>query len=184
VGRRLSAAPAVALACAALAGCGEDVPARAQCYDRSDTPLPERIKAARVPTADKGDGSTHLHMEVRIWIRGHPKVIPATVGLELDPTPDRTATLHTHTSDGLIHDEGYPGGTLGQFFAVWGLSFGPDCVGSARVEDGEKVRMWVDGRPSDEYGDLEFENGQKIVISLGREEAMPTPPPLRSPGSG
>jgi hypothetical protein len=157
-----------------LAACGSgDTP----CFDESGSDsLQRRILEARIPTAAEGDEDTHLHVRLHLFVRGRPRVVPAAVGLELNPTPERTAALHTHTSDGVVHNEGAPGATLGQFFTIWGLALGPECVGADEVGDDEEVRMWVDGRRSSEYGDLQLKDGQRIVVSLGRDQEMPNVP--------
>ena len=88
----------------------------------------------------------HTHAHLTIFVDGHPRRVPAAIGiappLEVDQTPAGAfvagATcfmwLHTHAADGIIHTESpvqrvY---TLGNFFDIWGQPLGRDRVGPAR----------------------------------------------------
>ncbi|MNS34851.1 hypothetical protein D3C72_669860 [compost metagenome] len=82
----------------------------------------ENLQKAGVPFMDGGHSTSQLHIHVYVSIRhnGRPVTMPANVGI----VDGRMAVLHTHDVDGTIHIEGPVGRTytLGQFFAVWGVS--------------------------------------------------------------
>lgn len=101
-------------------------------YDPTQVPPPwprplreqqrANLKAADVPFMD-GDHSTsqlHIHVYLTLRYNGQPVTIPANIGI----VDGRMAVLHTHAEDGTVHIEGPIGRTytLGQFFAVWGVS--------------------------------------------------------------
>ena len=82
----------------------------------------ENLRRAGVPFMDGSHSTSQLHIHVYVTIRhdGRPVVMPANIGI----VDGRMAVLHTHAEDGTIHIEGPVGNTytLGQFFAVWGVS--------------------------------------------------------------
>ena len=52
--------------------------------------------------------------------------------------------MHTHETDGTIHVEGAAERTtIGQFMALWDVTFGRDRLGPYRSNGSERVRMWV-----------------------------------------
>jgi hypothetical protein len=83
-------------------------------------------------------------VQVRIRVDGRPVEIPAYVGI--DRLRAVQAAVHTHDATGAVWLEGRntAGVTLGQFFTVWGVRFGDDCVGGicGRLEvkvDGSRI---------------------------------------------
>lgn len=80
------------------------------------------LRAADVPFMDGGHSTSQLHIHVYLTLRynGQPVTMPANIGI----VDGRMAVLHTHAVDGTVHIEGPIGRTytLGQFFAVWGVS--------------------------------------------------------------
>lgn len=127
--------------------------------------LEARRKAAGVTTMmDTMDSSLHVHPRLTILADGKPVLVPANIGI--DPRQDamRMASLHTHEEPGIIHVEGQENATLGQFFAVWGVALSAGRLGAYR----KPVRMWVDGRRSEDFGGLKLADGQDIVLAVGR----------------
>ncbi len=136
--------------------------------------LDQRRKAARIPTMmDTMSSSVHVHPRIAVWVDGKPMLVPANIGI--DPTKDgmQMAGLHTHDSSGTIHVEGVVHTTLGQFFAIWGVPFSADRLGLYRAAGAKRMRMWVNGKPSGAFGQLELLGGQRITVSFGTDPKAP-----------
>jgi len=138
--------------------------------------LAARRTKAQVPTMMTTMGSSiHVHPRLAIYVNGEQVEIPANIGIDPSQPSMQMAGLHTHDSSGTIHDEGMPGARLGQFFAVWGVPFSADRLGSYQTNGSKTVRMWVDRKPSTAFGDLLLEEGQQIVVSYD-DLTAPNPP--------
>lgn len=147
--------------------------------DASDDPfapvyqgLEERRVEAGVPTMAEGGGE-HFHPLIEVYVRGERIAVPPNIGIDPANPPEMMAGLHTHDSSGTIHNEAGSGSTLGQFFSVWGVPFSPTRLGPYEAKREQEVRMWVDGEPSDAYGDLALADGQRIVVAFGTEQQLP-----------
>ena len=87
----------------------------------------------------------HIHAHLAIFVNGKQKQVPFGIGIgpplkgqNFAVGPFVTegscfAWLHTHTADGIIHEEGPAKQTftLGQFAAVWGIKLSTTQVGPA-----------------------------------------------------
>jgi hypothetical protein len=85
----------------------------------------------------------HIHSHLTIFVKGQAFQIPYGIGIGppikgVNTTAGPFVTqgscfmwLHTHTSDGIIHEESpiQQSFTLGQFFAVWGIKLSRSQVG-------------------------------------------------------
>jgi hypothetical protein len=126
--------------------------------------LKARLGAAVVSTMmDTMSSRAHFHPRLTLLVDGKQLTVPANIGI--DPRVDgmQMASLHTHDATGIIHVEGMERATLGEFFAVWGVPLSADQLGSYR----QPVRMWVDGRRSRAYGNLQLADGQRIILAVG-----------------
>jgi hypothetical protein len=155
---------------------GSDTPT-ARGFGTNFDGLVQRRVAAGVVTMGTAQSSAHIHPQLSLFIDGKAVQVPANIGVDPNAPGDDMAALHTHTPDGLIHDEGQGNGTLGQFFAIWGVELSADRLGSHRTGAGKQVQMWVDGKPTRAFGGLRLQDGQKIVLSFGRPTTNP-------PGTG
>jgi hypothetical protein len=136
--------------------------------------LEERRVEAGVPTmSDTSAGGAHLHPELTVYADGDEVPIPVNIGIDPANPPEMMAGLHTHDSSGVIHVENAAEPTLGQFFEIWGVPFSPDQLGPYQADGSDSVRMWVDGEPSREFGDLVLEDGQEVVVAYGSPREMP-----------
>lgn len=124
--------------------------------------LDERREAAGVPTMAEGGGE-HFHAELRLYEGGEEIPVPANIGIDPGSPPDEMAGLHTHDATGTIHNEAGEGATLADFFAVWGVPFSPHRLGPLEGP----LRMWVDGKRSDAFGELPLRDAQEIIIAHG-----------------
>ncbi len=106
----------------------------------------------------------HWHPHLAIRIRGEEVAIPAGIGLDGAHLP-----VHTHDPDGIIHLE-FSGTVregdiqLKRFFEIWGKSFSRECVLDACASEGGAVKMFVNGTPSEEYGEYIMRDGDQIEI--------------------
>jgi hypothetical protein len=136
--------------------------------------LEERRVEAGVPTmSDTSAGGAHIHPELAVYVDGEEVAIPVNIGIDPSQPPEMMAGLHTHDSSGVIHVENAAQPTLGQFFEIWGVPFSPDRLGPHEAGGDKIVRVWVDGEPSREFGDLVMEDGQEIVVAYGSPDETP-----------
>lgn len=138
--------------------------------------LTRRRQAAGVPALSQApDGARHVHARLWVYTRGRRVQVPPGVGLDPTKPEGMTAALHTHDASGTIHVEGISRVTLGQLFSVWGVALSAHQLGPYRARNGERVRIWVDGRRYQAAGRLRLVDGQRIVVSLNVSGA-PAPP--------
>jgi len=137
--------------------------------------LGDRESAANIPTMmDTMSSTFHIHPQIAVYVDGKEVEVPADIGIDPSQPSMQMAGLHTHDSSGTIHDEGMPGSRLGQFFAVWGVPFSSRQLGPFKTEGSKAVRMWVDGKPSEAFGNLLFKDGQQIIVAFGTPAQGPT----------
>jgi hypothetical protein len=140
------------------------------------TGLEERRQAAGVSTmGEPQDGDAHFHPRLTVYANGEKVPMPVNIGIDPGKPGPAMASLHTHETDGTIHVEGMAEATLGQFFEIWGIPFSEKEFGPYKTEGSKTVRMWVDGEPSEAFGELPLKDGQRIVVAYGPEDA-PSPP--------
>lgn len=132
--------------------------------------LEQRRLAADVPTMADGGGE-HFHARLKVYARGREVAVPPNIGIDPSNPPDLMAGLHTHDASGTIHNEAGTGATLGDFFSIWGVPFSGDRLGPYEATGSDSIRLWVDGRPSKAFGDLNLADGQEIVLSYGQVPA-------------
>ena len=104
----------------------------------------------------------HIHPHLRIVVNGAEQSVPANVGITLDCMHP----LHTHDATGEIHVESpeQRDFTLGDFFAVWGKTFGKDEILSYHADQDHRITMTVAGAENEEYENLILQDKQDIVI--------------------
>ena len=140
---------------------------------------------AEVPTGRTIDGIRceamegavlHLHQHLAILDHGNPVQIPADVGRPL--LAQCLYWVHTHTPDGIIHVESpnFKTFTLGDFFDVWGEPLRRTDVAGAKPKRGEKIAVWVDGRPyAGDPRQIALTNHLDITIDIGAPQKKPAP---------
>ena len=137
--------------------------------------LQGRVEAAAFPPV--GDESYHVHALLSVFIDGKPVTIPPNIGV--DPVRRFLSPLHTHTPDGVIHfeaDDPAPF-TLGQFFTVWGVDFGPDRLGAYTPQGEKRIHSYVNGEPVDDPVGYELREGDNVVVAFGADGSFPSEPP-------
>ena len=131
----------------------------AACSSSDEDPLTQCV--------DHDNLDTHIHVTlVTVW-NGQPEFLPAGVGI----MPDCMSPTHTHDDKSVIHIEGPEDQkyTVGDFFEIWGEE-SPDLRPGAIVERGTSLN----GNPyTYDYRDIEFEDGQRIVVAFGNRTPAP-----------
>ena len=126
---------------------------------------------------DQMEGSMlHIHQHLAIRDHGKPVTIPDDVGRPL--IGQCLYWIHTHTPDGIIHIESpnFRGFTLGDFFEVWGQPLGEGDVAGARPKKGERVAVWVGGRPyTGDPRKIELRQHLDVTIQVGPPYTKPVP---------
>jgi hypothetical protein len=171
----LVAASIAAIVVVATAGGGETGASSEAAFGPRYDGLEQRREAAGVPTMAEAQtvGAAHFHPQIAVYVNGKQVTVPVNIGIDPADPPSEMAGLHTHDESGTIHNEAGTSSKLGQFFAVWGVPFSSRRLGPHRATGSRKVRMWVDGKPSREFGELQLADGQQIVVAYGRRSEMP-----------
>ena len=119
----------------------------------------------------------HEHVNLQVFVHGSPQQVPVDIGI----TSQDAASLHTHTSDGLVHIES---GTvadfdLGQFFDIWGVRYTPSCLGAYCNDAQNQLRVFVNGQPyaGTNITQVPLDPESVIVVTYGTEEELPDPVP-------
>ncbi len=126
---------------------------------------------------DTMEGSVlHIHQHLAVNDHGKPVGVPEDVGRPL--VRQCFYWLHTHTPDGIIHVESpnFKTFTLGNFFDVWGQPLSKTDVAGARPRKGERVAVWVDGRPyTGDPRKIELTQHLDVTIDVGPPYGKPAP---------
>jgi hypothetical protein len=137
----------------------------------------ERADAIGLPS--HGDTlALHNHVNVQIFVHGDPVTIPVNVGI--DEATQYVASIHTHSSDGVVHIESstIADFTLGQFFDVWGVRFTPSCLGAYCNGADAKLRVYQNGQEvTVPFRDVPLDDQSVIVVTYGSKNELPDPIP-------
>jgi len=108
----------------------------------------------------------HIHQYLALY-NGYQRIpVPANIGIH----DDCLYWLHTHTSDGLIHDEVpiHKFFTLGNFFDVWKQPLNWYQAGPLRARGFSKLKITVNGKPfKGNPRSIELDNHTEIIIKAG-----------------
>jgi hypothetical protein len=127
------------------------------------------------------EGTTlHEHANVQVFVNGAEQPVPQGIGI----TEDGLASLHTHTSDGLVHVESSQirDFTLGEFFDVWGVFLSETCIGAhcpqGQGQGQEELIVFQDGvRVDGSIRDVVLDDQSVIVVTFGTPDQLPDPLP-------
>jgi hypothetical protein len=186
---------AVALAAAALAGCGEKeetlgdetavfgpgVTATQPPWEPEYSRLEARIKQLGLPPV--GDERYHSHALLHIYNDGLLVEVPESVGF--DERNKVYSSVHTHEPNGVVHMESSKPHkfTLGEFFTIWGVRFGSKTLGSLTNDSDKQVHVFVNGKRIQNPVDHVMREGDNISIGYGAADSFPHEPdtkPLES----
>ncbi|TSC76232.1 MAG: Protein-disulfide isomerase [Parcubacteria group bacterium Gr01-1014_31] len=149
---------------------------RAIDYPRSLEEFKQYLDAAlaNAPvTATSTTALVHQHANLAIVLNGKPVDLSAdkyqsTKEKELD------TAVHLHDEEGMVVHTHRAGVTLNDFLKSLSMDLTPDCFTlDARNRlcnaDGKTVKLFVDGRANDQYGDYVIADLNRILISYGAE---------------
>lgn len=110
----------------------------------------------------------HYHAHLDVIVNGRPVDVPANIGID---SLGAMSGLHTHAADGVLHVEADRPGqpfTLGQLFTQWDVRLTGQQVGGLTAEDGNALRVYVDGEkvPGDPAL-IQLEGEQQIAVVFG-----------------
>lgn len=137
--------------------------------------LAQRIRLLGLPPV--GKETFHQHAQLRIYVDGLLVKSPTNMGL--DYRNRIFSSIHTHLPSGVIHQESDKPfvATLGDVFAIWGVTFGPGQIGSLRNGDGRALRVYVNGKQIEDPATYEIQKDDNIVIAFGTgDEQIDTTP--------
>jgi hypothetical protein len=187
VARRISIALLTGLLVLVTAGCGSSavVPAGLTIsYPGLQTGQPpwppeykhlaERLRQLGLPPG--GSEKFHHHALLHIYVDG--LLVPLAANIGLEPAKGLESSLHTHDHTGIIHMEAPApyNYTLGDFFAVWGVKFGPAQLGGLTGYGGDKLHFYLNGRPLSNPAAHVLQNNDSVVIGYGADSSFPHAP--------
>lgn len=108
----------------------------------------------------------HIHQYLALYDGYQRLTVPAGIGIH----QNCLYWLHTHTADGLVHDEVpiHKFFKLGNFFDVWGQPLTWYRAGPLRAHPGTKLRITVDGKSfRGNPRNIELDNHTEIIIKAG-----------------
>jgi hypothetical protein len=134
--------------------------------------LQERMKRFGVPPP--GTEKYHHHAQLHVYQDGLLVPVPTHIGLG----PGVAAGLHTHAPGGVIHMEATKpfSPTLGDFFAIWGVPFGPEQVGNLKNDGDKRVHVVVNGKDVADPIDYVMKEGDNLVVAYGKDGSFPRKP--------
>jgi hypothetical protein len=141
----------------------------------SYTQLAERMKQFKIPPP--GSEKFHHHAQLHVYNDGLLVEVPTHIGIG----GGTVAGLHTHAPGGVIHIESTKPfkPTLGGFFAIWGVPFGPQQVGNLKNDGKMTVHVLVNGKPVADPINYVMHDGDNIVVGYGEEGSFPKTPDVK-----
>ena len=133
--------------------------------------LEEREKALGLPAIS--ETIYHVHAQMKIFINGKQSPIPNNIGI--DPDSQFLSSLHTHDEKGIVHMEAvepFPF-TVGQFMAVWGVTFSPTQIGGYKVGGGLVLETYLNGKKVPNGPQTQIRQGDRIVVGFGKPGSFP-----------
>lgn len=119
----------------------------------------------------------HEHADVQVFVHGVQQSVPESIGI----SGAGATSLHTHTSDGLVHIESSDAGhtfTLGEFLDVWGVRLSATCLGGYCRTDADTLQVFKDGQEvTGSIRDIVLDNESVIVLTYGTADEVPDPLP-------
>jgi hypothetical protein len=141
--------------------------------------LEERLAALDLPALN--ESIFHIHALLHVYVNGKRVTVPANIGLNDSTGP--FSSIHTHDTSGIVHmeaDRTYPF-TIGQFFAVWGVRFSNDQLGTFKPNGDKKLSVYVNGDRVSDPVDYVMKQHHDIVVGYGKPDSFPTKPPANFP---
>ena len=140
------------------------------------------IKAAilKAPKADEptlGD-KVHEHADFKVYLNGKAFDFTPTKYQDSKDTP-KDPYAHLHDGNGNVTHKHRQGITLAYFFKTIGITFDRNCFINdmkQRYCSDEKntLKMYVNGKANDKFGEYEFSDLDRILISYGPKDEVVT----------
>lgn len=113
-------------------------------------------------------GEFHAHADFRMYLNGK------AYNFLQERYMERLEAIHVHDMNGELIHVHERGATLGDFFSSMGMSFNSSCFilddGTEYCNDGDKtLRMYINGKPNNEYNNYEMHDLDRILITYGNE---------------
>jgi len=136
--------------------------------------LAQRLRQIGIPPG--GSEKFHIHALLHIYVNG--LLVPLAAKIGLDPARHLESSLHTHDHTGIIHMEAaHPFNfTLGDFFSVWGVKFGPAQLGALVGYGGDHLHFYLNGHPLSDPAAHVLHNRDSLVIGYGADNSFPHAP--------
>jgi hypothetical protein len=182
----------VALAAVVLPGCGEKeetlgdatavygpgITASPPPWKPEYAHLKQRLKLLGLPPV--GKEQYHKHSLIHIYNDG--LLVPIAPNIGIDRKQNAYSSVHTHDPTGIIHMESERPHkfTLGDFFAIWGVQFGRQSLGSLRSEGDKQVRVYVNGKRIQNPVEYVMRDGDNISVGYGTDDSFPHEPDKRA----
>jgi hypothetical protein len=130
------------------------------------------MKSLGVPAP--GTEKFHHHVQLHVYADGLLVPVPDHVGIG----PGGAAGLHTHAPGGVIHIEATKpfSPTLGDFFGIWGVAFGPEQVGNLKNDGNKRVYVLANGKAVPDPIDYVMREGDNLVVAYGEPGSFPKKP--------
>ncbi len=125
----------------------------------------------------------HLHSELTVMANKKLVEIPAEIGV--DRINNCMSAIHTHDPNGIIHVESpiKKDFILGDFFFKWGKTLNSQQILDFQVDDQHALKVYVDGRESQEFENIVLKDKQKIFIDYYNLKDGPDPVPGVDPNA-
>ncbi len=110
----------------------------------------------------------HAHADFKLYINGE------AFNFSQEKYMEKLEAVHIHDMNGEMIHVHERGAELGDFFGSIGISFNSSCFalddGTAYCNQGDKaLRMYVNGKPNNEYGKYQIHDLDRILITYGSE---------------
>jgi hypothetical protein len=180
------------LLCVLLAGCGEKketlgdttavygpgIAATAPPWKPEYAHLKQRIARLKLPLV--GKEQFHSHALLHVYNEGRLVELPPNIGI--DRANDAYAPLHTHDPTGIVHMESERPFkfNLGMFFAIWGVRFGNNSLGSLQNDGDKRMHVYVNGKPVSDPVHYVLQDNDNVVVAYGTADSFPKNPDARA----
>ena len=114
-------------------------------------------------------GSTHIHMDVKVYIEGQP------INFALPKYQLRAQHVHFESGEGDYVHVHATGVSIGMMFETLGMKFSADCLKSddgrnlCNGDGGKTLKFYVNNRTNTDYGSYVLQDLDKIMVSYGSE---------------
>lgn len=130
-------------------------------------------RLAKLALPATGNEQFHTHQLLHIYNDG--LLVPVAANIGVDERQGVESALHTHDSSGVVHMEASRPfrATLGDLFTLWGVSFGPDRIGSLKASADKPLRVFVNGRQVADPAAHVLAKNDNVVIAYGSMDGVP-----------